>query len=190
MEPADRGFIGSRARPGLPSVVERIALQLSQDPFLCLCTARPLRRHAPPGAHGPRRTALSIHTRRERPGAALRHRCGRSMAPPPGQTNRDTSAADHTTCFYCHQQLILVSHKVIVSRDAHGCSIRICEPCEKEARRRRPVRPFAWLPWRSRRRRAGRRARHRAESRRRRLASFAVRRAIRLSDAGQGREER
>ncbi|CAH0376781.1 unnamed protein product [Pelagomonas calceolata] len=60
------------------------------------------------------------------------------MAPPPGQTNRDTSAADHTTCFYCHQQLILVSHKVIVSRDAHGCSIRICEPCEKEARRRRP----------------------------------------------------
>ena len=40
------------------------------------------------------------------------------MAPPPGQTNRDTSAADHTTCFYCHQQLILVSHKVIVSRDA------------------------------------------------------------------------
>mmetsp|Transcript_17594 Transcript_17594/g.46767 ORF Transcript_17594/g.46767 Transcript_17594/m.46767 type:complete len:84 (-) Transcript_17594:21-272(-) len=56
------------------------------------------------------------------------------MAPPPGQTNRDTSAADHTTCFYCHQQLILVSHKVIVSRDAHGCSIRICEPCEKEVK--------------------------------------------------------
>ena len=26
-----------------------------------------------------------------------------------------------------------MSHKVIVSRDAHGCSIRICEPCEKEA---------------------------------------------------------
>ena len=74
----------------------------------------------------------------------------RAMAPPPGQTNRDTSAADHTTCFYCHQQLILVSHKVIVSRDAHGCSIRICEPCEKEARRRRPVRP---LFLRSRRRR-------------------------------------
>ena len=110
------------------------------------------------------------------------------MAPPPGQTNRDTSAADHTTCFYCHQQLILVSHKVIVSRDAHGCSIRICEPCEKEARRRRPTsrrrashpshlaggplgRPTT--PW-SRRWRAGRRARHRAESRRRRLASFAV----------------
>ena len=62
------------------------------------------------------------------------------MAPPPGQTSRDTRAADHTTCFYCHQQLILVSHKVIVSRDAHGFSIRICEPCEKEARRRRPVR--------------------------------------------------
>ena len=96
------------------------------------------------------------------------------MAPPPGQTNRDTSAADHTTCFYCHQQLILVSHKVIVSRDAHGCSIRICEPCEKEARRRRPVRPslvFAAAaaacrrplatPWRSRRstfRRSPRRA--------------------------------
>ena len=78
------------------------------------------------------------------------------MAPPPGQTNRDTSAADHTTCFYCHQQLILVSHKVIVSRDAHGCSIRICEPCEKEARRRRPVR-FGFL-W-SRRRRADDRSR-------------------------------
>ena len=78
------------------------------------------------------------------------------MAPPPGQTNRDTSAADHTTCFYCHQQLILVSHKVIVSRDAHGCSIRICEPCEKEARRRRPFFvPFARLSlFRSRRPRA------------------------------------
>ena len=72
------------------------------------------------------------------------------MAPPPGQTNRDTSAADHTTCFYCHQQLILVSHKVIVSRDAHGCSIRICEPCEKEARRRRPVRPLFLRPRRRR----------------------------------------
>ena len=56
------------------------------------------------------------------------------MAPPPGQTNRDTSAADHTTCFYCHQQLILVSDKVIVARDAHGCSIRIGEPCQKEAK--------------------------------------------------------
>ena len=83
---------------------------------------------------------------------------GVEMAPPPGQTNRDTSAADHTTCFYCHQQLILVSHKVIVSRDAHGCSIRICEPCEKEARRRRPVR---LLRKRSRRRRADDRSRHR-----------------------------
>ena len=89
----------------------------------------------------------------------------RAMAPPPGQTNRDTSAADHTTCFYCHQQLILVSHKVIVSRDAHGCSIRICEPCEKEARRRRPVRPFFL---RSRRRRTGTRSLppHRSRSRR------------------------
>ena len=80
------------------------------------------------------------------------------MAPPPGQTNRDTSAADHTTCFYCHQQLILVSHKVIVSRDAHGCSIRICEPCEKEARRRRPTR---FSRKRSRRRRADDRSRRR-----------------------------
>ena len=87
------------------------------------------------------------------------------MAPPPGQTNRDTSAADHTTCFYCHQQLILVSHKVIVSRDAHGCSIRICEPCEKEARRRRPGRPFFL---RSRRRRTVTRSLppHRSRSRR------------------------
>ena len=95
------------------------------------------------------------------------------MAPPPGQTNRDTSAADHTTCFYCHQQLILVSHKVIVSRDAHGCSIRICEPCEKEARRRRPVR---LLRKRSRRRRADDRSRRRGVPVVRR---FAVRRDAR-----------
>ena len=117
------------------------------------------------------------------------------MAPPKGQTNRDTRAADHTVCFYCHQQLLLatrprgtrswatprrrrgrfsrrrrgddartllgarggsrlaiatsarahrescppqryfrsqVHDKVIVSKDAHGCSIRICAPCEKQ----------------------------------------------------------
>ena len=143
----------------------------------------------------PRKPASAARSRshtHNKGGSPLRHRCG-VMAPPPGQTNRDTSAADHTTCFYCHQQLILVSHKVIVSRDAHGCSIRICEPCEKEARRRRPTsRRRASHPshlaggplgrptthW-SRRWRAGRRARHRAESRRRRLASFAVRRDAR-----------
>ena len=171
MEPADRGFIGPSARPGLPSSVEGEALERRRATrFNVLCTARPLCRHAPPGAHGPRRTAFSTQTRRERPGAALRHRCGRSMAPPPGQTNRDTSAADHTTCFYCHQQLILVSHKVIVSRDAHGCSIRICEPCEKEARRRRPVR---LLRKRSRRRRTVTRSLppHRSRSRRKMRAS-------------------
>ena len=111
----------------------------------------------PPAARSPSHT-------HNKGGSLLRHRGGR-MAPPPGQTSRDTSAADHTTCFYCHQQLILVSHKVIVSRDAHGCSIRICEPCEKEARRRRPVRPFFL---RSRRRRTGTRSLppHRSRSRR------------------------
>ena len=108
----------------------------------------------------PREVAHTLKTKGAAPTPSLR-----AMAPPPGQTNRDTSAADHTTCFYCHQQLILVSHKVIVSRDAHGCSIRICEPCEKEARRRRPVRP---LRKRSRRRRTGTRSLppHRSRSRR------------------------
>ena len=129
----------------------------SQDPFLCLCTARPLCRHAPPAAHGsPPAAARSRSHTHNRGGSPYATAAGVEMAPPPGQTNRDTSAADHTTCFYCHQQLILVSHKVIVSRDAHGCSIRICEPCEKEARRRRPVR-FVFL--RSRRRRADDRSR-------------------------------
>ena len=82
--PANRGFIGSSARPGLPSSVEGVALELRRRTtrFNVLCTARPLCRHAPPAAHGPRRTALSIQTRRERPGAAARHRCGRRDGPP------------------------------------------------------------------------------------------------------------
>ena len=52
--PANRGFIGSSARPGLPSVVGGVALELVARPvFHAFCgTARPLRRHAPPGAHG------------------------------------------------------------------------------------------------------------------------------------------
>ena len=59
--------------------------------------------------------------------------------PPKGQTNHDIGAADHTTCFYCHQQLLLAGCKVIVEKDAHGCAIRICEPCKKkEVKKKKP----------------------------------------------------
>ena len=167
LAPTDRGFIGSSGRPGLPSVVEGAALQLRSAFTACktlASAARPLCRHAPPAAHGSPPAAARSRSHTLNKGGSP-YAIAAAMAPPPGQTNRDTSAADHTTCFYCHQQLILVSHKVIVSRDAHGCSIRICEPCEKEARRRRPVRlPFL----RSRRRRTGTRSLppHRSRSRR------------------------
>ena len=49
-----------------------------------------------------------------------------------GQTNHDTRAADHTLCFYCHQQLLLSSAKIVCVKDAHGCAIRICETCTKK----------------------------------------------------------
>ena len=148
--PANRRFIGSSALLGLPSSVEGVALNFCRRKTRfrvfaqrgrCVVT----RLLQPTEARQPRAVAHTLTTKGAAPTPPLR-----AMAPPPGQTNRDTSAADHTTCFYCHQQLILVSHKVIVSRDAHGCSIRICEPCEKEARRRRPGR---LLRKRSRRRR-------------------------------------
>jgi hypothetical protein len=81
-----------------------------------------------------------------------------------GQTNHDTRAADHTLCFYCHQQLLLSSArsrvclrasirraaphshardihtpasqaKIICVKDAHGCAIRICETCVKRKKK-------------------------------------------------------
>ena len=94
----------------------------------------------------------------------VRRRWGHAgtMGAAKGQTNHDTRAADHTLCFYCHQQLLLSSArsrvclrasvkraaprardshtpasqaKIICVKDAHGCAIRICETCVKRKKK-------------------------------------------------------
>ena len=40
--------------------------------------------------------------------------------------------------------LLLAGCKVIVVKDAHGCTIRICEPCQKKKKVEKITKDRAW----------------------------------------------